>query len=373
MSRQTDPVAGSARRRPFRLFVPILAGATLRDRVVGCIGALLGICLTGLICGRFLDHTTAMPLIIAPIGASAVLLFAVPASPLAQPWSIIGGNTLSALVGLTVVHVLPEPALAIGIAVASAIAVMSFTRCLHPPGGAVALTAVLGGPAATGSAILGPVILNSLILVVLGVMFHKASRHRYPHVAAPVPVNRHRTDDPPSERRTGFNDADIDAALAALDEAFDVDRGDLSRLMRQVEHEALMRTHGAWSCRDVMSRDVVAIGLDDDVATARALLLDHNIRTLPVIGRGGSLMGTIGLRELADTAGDIGHVMSDAATAAPGDPAVGLIPILSDGRTHAVIVVDEGRRVQGVITQTDLLAALARTLPVNTVSYRAAS
>ncbi len=85
-----------------------------------------------------------LPLIVAPIGASAVLLFAVPTSPLAQPWSIIGGNTISAFVGLAVTQFVDDPALAIGLGVALAIAAMSVTRSLHPPGGAAALTAVLG-------------------------------------------------------------------------------------------------------------------------------------------------------------------------------------------------------------------------------------
>ena len=81
------------------------------------------------------------------MGASALLLFAIPSSPLAQPWSIVGGNTVSALIGLLVSRYVPEPAVAAGCAVAFAIAAMSLLRCLHPPGGAAALTAALGGPA----------------------------------------------------------------------------------------------------------------------------------------------------------------------------------------------------------------------------------
>ena len=79
----------------FRLFVPILAGATLRERIIACIGATIGIALTGAIGGLVLGNGPHVPLLVAPMGASAVLLFAVPASPLAQPWSIIGGNTTS--------------------------------------------------------------------------------------------------------------------------------------------------------------------------------------------------------------------------------------------------------------------------------------
>ncbi len=65
--------------------------------------------------------------------------------PLAQPWSIVGGNVLSALIGVTVGMLVPDAALACGLAAALAIAGMYFLRCLHPPGGAVALTAILGG------------------------------------------------------------------------------------------------------------------------------------------------------------------------------------------------------------------------------------
>src|SRR5688572_32570628 len=133
----------------FRLFVPILAGATLRDRVIACVGALASIAITGAVCGFALGNGYDVPLIVAPMGASAVLLFAVPASPLAQPWSIIGGNTISALMGIIAAYLIHDPIIAIGVGVSLAIGAMSLTRCLHPPGGAAALTAVLGGPVVT--------------------------------------------------------------------------------------------------------------------------------------------------------------------------------------------------------------------------------
>ncbi|MEG8058719.1 HPP family protein [Sphingomonas sp. 22L2VL55-3] len=76
-----------------------------------------------------------LPLLVAPIGASAVLIFAVPASPLAQPWSVVGGNIISALVGVTAARFVPIPYLAAGVAVGGAILVMSLLRCLHPPAG----------------------------------------------------------------------------------------------------------------------------------------------------------------------------------------------------------------------------------------------
>jgi CBS domain-containing membrane protein len=355
----------SKRIRGIRLFVPILAGATLRERLVACLGALIGIGLTGLICGVLFGHDPHLPLIVAPMGASAVLLFAVPASPLAQPWSIIGGNTISALVGVAVGRVVHDPTLAIGIAASLAIAAMSFTRCLHPPGGAAALTAALGGPAIAASGFLFPfvpVALNSVLLVALGFCFHKLSRRAYPHVPA-APANTHGTLDPPSQLRVGFSGDDVDAALAALDETFDIDRGDLDRLLRQVELQAVIRSHGALRCADIMSRDVIKVGRDATAEWARSLLLDHNIRTLPVVDAGGRLVGTVGLRELARASHCVDGVHSPAATAAANDPAMALLPLLTDGRTHAVVIVDGDRQIQGLVTQADLLAALAHALP----------
>ncbi len=79
------------------------------------------------------------------MGASAVLLFAASHSPLAQPWPLIGGNILSAIVGVAVSRLVHDPALAAALAVSLAILVMLLTHSLHPPGGAVSLIPVLGG------------------------------------------------------------------------------------------------------------------------------------------------------------------------------------------------------------------------------------
>lgn len=353
-------------RSGVRFFAPILAGASLRERMVACVGALVGIALTGLICRAVLGDHTSLPLIVAPLGASAVLLFAVPASPLAQPWSIIGGNTISALIGVIVAHVIHDQVLAIGFGVSIAIAAMSFARCLHPPGGATALTAIIGGPAVTSAGFLFPFVpvgLNSLLLVALGLLFHKVSRHTYPHRAATPAPNAHGTADISPAMRAGFTPEDINKALEALKESFDISPDDLDSLLRQVELQALLRSHGDVLCDDIMSRDVVTVGVWDDVELARTRLLKHNVRTLPVIDRQGHLVGTIGLRDLLGKTGDMSMRMSPASTASVQTPAIALLPTLTDGRSHAVIIIDHDRTIAGLITQTDLLAAIAKLVP----------
>ncbi|WP_372396323.1 HPP family protein [Azospirillum sp. HJ39] len=356
--------AGRAKGWGEFLFRPVLPGATLRDRMIACCGALLGIAATGLLCRNMLAYMSSAPVLVAPMGASAVLLFAVPASPLAQPWSIVGGNTLSAVVGVLVASIIPDPMLAGAAAVALAIATMSLTRCLHPPGGAAALTAVLGGPAVTEMGIkfaFFPVAVNSVLLLTAGLMFHRLSGHRYPHKAA----NTHRTGDPPPQLRPGITQGDVDDALRTLAETLDVSREDLGALLVNAELHALERLHADITCRDVMSRDVVTVTPDTHPQVARARLIEHGFRTLPVVDRENRVAGVVGHEQLShgDFARNTAHVaavMVPAAVERPDTPVFRLLGRLSDGRTHDVVIVDRNRRLLGVVTQTDLLVVLAR-------------
>ncbi|MEG8053634.1 HPP family protein [Sphingomonas aerolata] len=163
------------------------------DRLLGGVGACIGIALTMLVCVALLPAGD-VPQIVAPLGASAVLVFAVRSSPLAQPWPVIGGNTLSAAIGVAAFQLIPDARLAAGVAVGAAILAMSLLRCLHPPGGGAALTAVIGGPGihAAGYAFaLVPVALNSVVLVLVAGLFYRVTRHPYPHHSAlPPPRSR---------------------------------------------------------------------------------------------------------------------------------------------------------------------------------------
>lgn len=219
----------------FRIFHPILAGARPLDRLVACAGAALGIVLTIIVCRELPIALESLPIIVAPLGASAVLVFAVPASPLAQPWSVVGGNTLSALVGVLCFQAIPDLPVAAGLAVGLAILVMSVCRCLHPPGGAAALTAVIGTQdihAAGYYFAFAPVALNSIALVSVAMFFHRLSGHSYPHV--PVPAGE-------TLPASGFHLEDIDRALADMPDNYDISREDLDVLLSHAEGHAIER------------------------------------------------------------------------------------------------------------------------------------
>jgi CBS domain-containing membrane protein len=217
----------------WRVFVPRLAGGNLNDRLIACVGAGLGV-LAAATAGLGVQNILpALPFLIAPIGASAVLVFAVPASPLAQPWPVFGGNVVAACVGVTVLHLVPVTLAAIAIAVASAILVMSLLRCLHPPSGAVAITTILGGQAIVDAGYLYPISVvaaNSAALIGAGWLIHRFTGHSYPHHVAPSPA-----------MPVGLLRADIDQAVQEAHETFDIDLGDLEAILLKAERIAEQR------------------------------------------------------------------------------------------------------------------------------------
>ena len=223
----------------FRIFKPRLAGATMVDRLVACCGAAICLALTIVVCSQIPLAGADLPIIVAPLGASAVLVFAIPASPLAQPWPVVGGNVISTLIGVATFHLIPDPTIAAGLAVGAAILGMSLLRCLHPPGGAAALTAVIGSQgihAAGYSFAFAPVGINSIALVSLAMFFHRATGHSYPHQPAVVPETVQAT-----LVETGLHLEDIDNALAESPDAFDISREDLDILLSRAEHHAARR------------------------------------------------------------------------------------------------------------------------------------
>lgn len=345
-------------------FKPVRSPLPLSERLHACLGGLLGLLLTAFALRIGFGGSAHVPLLIAPIGASTVLVFGVPASPLAQPWSVIAGNVVAAIVGVTAARCIHEPYCAGAVAVAATIAITSLARCLHPPAGAVALTAVIGGPAIAAAGYgfaLVPVALSSCLLVAAGVVFNNLVGRSYPHVAA-LPVSVHRTADAPPEFRVGFSPSDIDAALERLGTPLDVEREDLLALFRHVEEEAHRRLRGELTCREIMSRDLVTVRPTESGATALARLREHALRVLPVVDDFGVVQGAIDISTAAGSpdvmVGDLPSIYFERAF--EHTPINELFHLLSRGRVHEALIVDVTGRLLGMVTQTDLLAVVGR-------------
>lgn len=148
------------------------------------VGSFLGISAVALLHYRLVDQQGLM-LLLGSFGASAVLIYGAVRSPLAQPRNLLGGHILSAVVGVTAFQWLGAyPWLAAAVAVSISIALMHLTRTLHPPGGATALIAVIGGESIHKLGyfyVLAPVALGASIMLVIALIVNNISENRrYP-------------------------------------------------------------------------------------------------------------------------------------------------------------------------------------------------
>lgn len=150
------------------------------ERLRSVCGAFIGLTLV-FISAQYLGELSGIDeWLMASLGASALLVFVLPGSPMAQPWAVIGGNTISALIGITCYQLVGMPLLALPAAVALSILGMFILRCLHPPAAAVALIVVLGKIAHVRYAVF-PVMIDSVLLIVAGALYSNLTGKVYPN------------------------------------------------------------------------------------------------------------------------------------------------------------------------------------------------
>ena len=370
--------------------LPPPTSAGLAEQMRASVGALLALGLTAWLCLHWTG--SAGMWLIAPMGASSVLLFCLPASPLAQPWSVIGGNVVSALAGIVCVKLVGTGLLAAPLAGALAIAAMFALRCLHPPGGAVALTAVLAGPAVHA---LGfqfaviPVALNSVLMVGAALLFNNLTGRRYPHAQRSPLENLHATADAAPTARLGFQRDDLDAVLKQYGQVLDVSRDDLENIILATEAHAYERRFGVITCGAIMSKDVLTVEFATELGEAWRTMRYHHVHAMPVLNRARRVIGmvaqsdflrysdlddfrTLGarLRKLIQRTGQthtdkpevVGQIMTAPVKGAYIDtPIVELVPLMANSGLHHIPVLDREHRFAGILTQSDVIAALVQS------------
>ncbi len=210
------------------------------ERAISAIGGFVAIYIVFLLEHDFLGEIGAA-ILVASMGASAVLLFAVPHGALSQPWAVFVGHFVSAIIGVTCAKFIADPMLAASVAVGTAIGTMHYLRAIHPPGGATALTAVIGGPqvhALGYQFVVTPVMINTTILVLAAVLINAAfAWRRYPagwgRRATPAAQ-------PPSRPQTSH--ADFVAALESIGTFVDIREDEFERL-RELTRSAAANRH----------------------------------------------------------------------------------------------------------------------------------
>jgi CBS domain-containing membrane protein len=373
-----------------RSFGPAVARTSPVEALRAGLGALIGLGLTGLfVLSPVIDLTTGLYLV-APLGASSVLLFAVPNSPLAQPWSAIVGNTVAALVGVAVCMFVTEPTLRIALAVGLAIAATILARAVHPPAGAVAMTAAMSPDAIQHLGFwfaLAPIATGTAALVLVAVAYARLTGRRYPFRQFEEP-NRHGTDDAAPLERLGLSEADLSDILGRYRQSFNLGVEDLARLIGAAELQAAAHHADVLTASDIMSRNLITVKVDTGLGEVADLFRKHRFTSLPVVDAHGKFLGIIfqihlisraredafrlnrafipALRRLIDRgrdkpvmAVDIMRVAVPRALATT--PLGALLPMMGDSDVDAVPILDYGKLI-GIVTRSDLIAALARNL-----------
>ncbi|TAN66681.1 MAG: HPP family protein [Methylobacter sp.] len=325
---------------------------------------------------------TAYPIIVASMGASAVILFIIPHSPLAQPWPFVGGQLVSAIIGVACAHWLTDVALASACAVGGSIFAMLLLRCLHPPGAATAIVPILAGASSLGyDFVLMPVGLNVVIMLVMAIVINRwVLRYDYPI----VPGNKNPLVKP--SQQSGISEQDLKLALENMDTFMDVSPGDLRKLLSDAEALSFKRYKGAITCADIMVRDVPSVEYGTEVEDAWNIMHKQKLKAMPVIDRARRVIGIITwndffkfinlsayenfqdkfrafIRRTPDVSTDkpesVGHMMSASVTVLPETThIVDLISLMSIQGYRQIPIVNGENRLVGMVYQANLIAAL---------------
>ena len=362
-----------------RYLIPDAAPLSPAERWRSTLAALLGMLLIqGIL--AVLPAQPGISYLLAPLGASSVILFVLPHSPLAQPWSLVGGLFLPAIIGLLCGTWIQPAFLAVAIALALAVWITAWLRCIHPPGGAMAVVFAIAAtqqPVSLTTAVLN---IGAALVAVLFVNNLIPGRH-YPQCAP-----KQTTAQKPRPKRGSIRHEDLQHALQKIDAYLDISEEDLVRIYDLATNHAHQR-HERRVCSEIMSTDVISVEFGTELNEAWALLQQHKLHGLPVVDRSKRLIGLLTLdnflrhvkpepeqgigdniRRLLRTSPSaysdkpevVGQIMNEAFVSVRCNDSISKTASLLSASDHPVIlpVIDDKGRLAGVLTQTDLLSAI---------------
>lgn len=369
-----------------QFFSPDMRTVSLQEKALSAFLAFLATLLCIYVSGFFID-VKSEPIYIASLGAAAVLVFAAPNSAFSQPWPLIGSHIICALIGVMCFKFVPLFPVAAALAVSLSIFFMYVLKCLHPPGGAVALAIVIGSPQINALGfqyVLSPVLINVLILFVLALLINNLVPGRsYPTRALASSESK--------EKKLGvqtslYNQEDLEIALSEMDSYIDISRADLHRIYRLAVSHANQRRIGNVTCSDIMTKDVLKFEYSTELEQAWTSLHEKKLKAAAVVDSFNRVIGIVTIRDFVSYAGItshqeaknriqkflkrtegsnsdkfevVGQVMSAPAITMDQDQhIIQLLDIFSDHNFHHMPVVDEKKYLVGMITRSDLMKAL---------------
>lgn len=336
------------------------------------LGAMMGIALTAIWAGFAQSYLHVPWWMFAPLGASAAQVFSVPGSPLSQPWNVILGHLISAISAMLSLALLGQSALSAGLAVGLAVFAMLMCRCLHASGGGTALLVLLAG-ISDPTFLLFPLTATSVSLVILAAFWFRLQGRTYPQAQQPDSRS-------PASGLIRYQSRDLEAALGSHHQALAMSREDIEQLMNLTELHALKRITKGMACADIMTTPVRTAHFGSHIKDVWALFNAHDIKAVPVVDRKHRVHGIItpeivmteadehgGLKALL-TPNGLSHseipeaavqIMSEEfVTAHVRDPLEGLLPLFSKGDRRHVLVLDDERKLVGIISTSDIMQAM---------------
>lgn len=335
--------------------------------------------------------STVYPMLIASMGASAVIVFIIPNSPLAQPWPLVGGQLVSTVIGIASAQLFSDTAFASAYAVGGSVLAMLLLRCLHPPGAASALAPVLSGDEITSLGygfVLMPVGLNVGIMLFLAIVINRLLlRHEYP--IGPRKHYQENGDDglmvEPTQQ-TGISEQDVERSLQKMDTFMDVTAGDLSKLLTDVQMQIFKRRSAHQICADIMVCNVPTVEYGIEVEDAWKIMQDKNLNALPVIDKSRRVIGIVTLHDFfkfvhvnasetfqekflafirrtpdisTNKPESVGHIMSSPVTVLNENTHIAdLIPLMSNQGYRQIPIVNNENRLVGMVYQVSLIGVL---------------
>lgn len=273
------------------------------EKLVSAVGGFIGIALTLWVSQHYLGEQGAA-LMVASMGATAVLLFAVPNGALSQPWPLLGGHVVSALIGVACAQQIANLLIAAPLAVGLAIAAMYYLRCIHPPGGASALTAVIGGSQVHALGyhfVLTPVLLNLCIMLVAAVAVNYAFPwRRYPASLRKKPAAMQLA---PPDTFNRLTHADFTYALAETGSYVDISEDELANIYRLAVKHACQLSDQPEQIAASLYYSNGELGADMSVRKVVSLVRqgDEDIVTFRIVaGYGHGVTRTVRLPEFAN-------------------------------------------------------------------------
>ena len=363
-----------------RNFLPASVRIGYAEAFRMALGVALGLLITGVL-SRWWGQSADSMWMVSSLGASAVLLFGMPASPMAQPWPVLVGTVLSALVGAAMQVLVPDTAVACALAVGLSVLLMVPLRCMHPPGAGFAAFVVLEHINGV-TLVVFPILFNVAVVLVCAVIYNALTGRRYPHP-------QHSSKRARAAGGDGlFASEDLDAALQHYNQVLDISRADLEGLLHVAGRSAFNRNFGNLRCADIMSQPVFAVEAGVAQKEAWALMRQERVKALPVVDAQGQVLGMVGVTDFVRQAtedapdgimrrlrhlvtgrsapgGKVEALMDASVTPIQADCLlVDLVPLFSSGGYHHLPVVDASNTLVGIVTQTDLIRALSQAIHV---------